>query len=143
EPRGAQAPPRDERASLPRAHSVLRPARDGPARDHGLVAGALRLRQQPRGGNGEDALRPVLHQARVALAGPEDPARHGEDRPPGSRILPPPAPRARSGAAGARARQPGGLTRWSAAPPGSLASSRTARGFPPGPGRPAGRRPRA
>ena len=59
---GAQ--PRD----LPRAHRLLRAALDRAARRHRLGAGALRLRQQPRGRNREDAVRPVLHQEPVAVA---------------------------------------------------------------------------
>ena len=47
-----------------------------PGRDR-LGAGALRLRQQPRRGNGKDAVRPVLHQEPVALAGRANSARDG------------------------------------------------------------------
>ena len=45
------------------------------ARRHRLGAGALRLREQPRGRNREDAVRPVLHQEPVALARPADSVR--------------------------------------------------------------------
>ena len=49
-------------------HRLLRPAlHRAPGRDR-LGAGALRLRQQPRRRDREDAVRPVLHQEPVALA---------------------------------------------------------------------------
>src|SRR5262249_39787221 len=50
-----------------------------PGRDR-LGPDSVRLRQQPRGRDREDALRPLLHQAPVVLVRSPDPLRHGEDR---------------------------------------------------------------
>src|SRR5207247_11482643 len=58
-------------------HRVLPDSLVSPARRHRLGAGSLRLREQPRGRNREDAVRPLLHQEPIALAGCEDPAAHG------------------------------------------------------------------
>ena len=46
----------------------------------GLGPDPVRLLGQPRAGDREDSLRPVLHQAHVGLAGPADPRGYGEDR---------------------------------------------------------------
>ena len=66
--------PRPERPefvqSADAADSVLRPAPRGPARAHRLGAGALHLRRQRRGRDGEAAVRPLLHQEPVDRARP-------------------------------------------------------------------------
>ena len=92
---GPRPHPDEQPDDLPRAHRVLRPAVDGAARRDRLGAGALRLRQQPRRGNREDALRPLLHQEPHALARLQDPVRdrvHHGDRPRRCRSAPPGAP---------------------------------------------------
>src|SRR6266508_2555701 len=68
--------PRD----LHRAHRVLPDSIDRAPRRHRLGAGPLWLRQQPRGRNREDAIRPVLHQEPIGLARRAHPAAHRRRR---------------------------------------------------------------
>src|SRR5262249_19385119 len=53
--------------------------REGGSGHQGLGSGPVPLREQPRGGDRKDALRPVLRQASLALARSPDPGRHGQD----------------------------------------------------------------
>ena len=80
EPRRPAAAPDLQSGGLPGANRVLRPAVDGPARRHRLGAGALRLRQQHRRRNREDAVRPVLHQEPIAAPRPRHPSQDRRHR---------------------------------------------------------------
>ena len=66
-------------ARVRRADPVLLDSLHGAARHHGLGPGSLPVREQPGRGDREDALRPVLREAPLALARSPDPRRHGED----------------------------------------------------------------
>src|SRR5688572_14921930 len=87
-----------------------------------MGAGALPLREQPRGRDGEDAVRPLLHQAHVSMDGPDHPVRHVPGLPP------------QSHAGDQRARQPRGDARhvtsmtqaWWVRPEESRSASRDA-----------------
>ncbi|PYQ40138.1 MAG: hypothetical protein DMF77_19360 [Acidobacteria bacterium] len=65
---------------LPQFFNVVRGDMNRTPWHHGVGPGAIQLREQPGGRDGEDAVRPVLHQAHVALARPPHPVRHGQDR---------------------------------------------------------------
>ena len=78
---GPRPHPTSNHAVFVERHRVLRPAQQRASGRHRLGAGALRLRQQPRGRDREDALRPVLHQEPVALARPAHPVRDGRHHP--------------------------------------------------------------
>ena len=67
----------DEPGSLHGEDRLLRPAIDRAPRRHRMGAGALRLREQSRGRDREDAVRPVLHQEPLALARRADHAGDG------------------------------------------------------------------
>src|SRR5207248_3391191 len=85
EPDRPAAAPDVERAAVLGAYPVLPAAGGGPARPHRLGADALRLRQHARGRDGEDALRPLLHQASLRVDRPPHPARYRQGDAPRTR----------------------------------------------------------
>ncbi len=62
---GPRPHPIVQRRDLRAAHRLLQPAVDGSPWSDRLGPGSIRLRQQHRGRNREDAVRPVLHQEPV------------------------------------------------------------------------------
>src|SRR4029077_18453471 len=66
-------------ADLHGADRLLRSSIDRASRRDRLGPGAARLRQQHRGGNREDAVRPLLHQEPVARSRSANPVRDGGD----------------------------------------------------------------
>src|SRR5262252_6103152 len=80
EPRRPAAPPIDEHGPLRRRHSVLLAALGGPSGHHGVGSDPPGVREQSRGRDRENALRPLLHQASVVLARRAHSLRYGEDR---------------------------------------------------------------
>ena len=79
-PGRAAARDRGEHQAHGGADPLLRAPSRGASRAHGLGAGALRLLGEPGASHGEDAARPLLHQAHVLLAGPPHPRGYREDR---------------------------------------------------------------
>src|SRR5262249_13677055 len=113
--------------ALPGMHPLLRAPLGGQARRHWLGPGPLRLRQQPRRRDREDAIRPLLHQAPLGPPRPPHPRRHCQDRLLRAgltrrRCLPGGAgPESRAGSGGARGRR-SRPRRLTAASPGARMS---------------------
>src|SRR5207245_2099328 len=86
--RGPEAPaaaPAVEFRALQRDRSLLLAPLAGAARGHRVGPGPLRVREQSRGRDREDALRPLLHQASLGAPGLPHPPGHRQGGPPGAR----------------------------------------------------------
>ena len=91
-------------ARVRRADPVLLDSIHGAARHHRVGPGSLPVREQPGRGDREDALRPVLREAPLALARSPDPRRYGEDGAGRTRVARPPTPAPQATAAVSRRR---------------------------------------